>query len=265
VRKLIFIIRGPNYGVFGCCTSIPSRPSQSFAPEMRSVIKKLDNRGGRQNSLNTHFQFDLNGKRFAYCRIRKNGCSAMQRLIIETSPYKQHGSASEYEFLRKHHRVPKMNALRSANHRILVIRDPVERIFSLFTNKFVQRIGNVGIFNSYRLVTGKDPNTASFRDFVVDYVSRLGDVVLDPHVWPQHWHLCPVVYDCVVQLGELSEGMAEIFGNELARQFFHDKINPSQEFDVWADPEMFTRISTIYAEDIRMMESIELAQTHTSK
>lgn len=218
--------------------------------------KKLDNRGGRPSPLRAHFRFAVDGRRFAYCRIRKNGCSAMQQFIIETSPHKIGASESGYQFLRKHHSVPTIKALRSAERRILIFRDPVERIQSLFVNKFLQRSGAVGIFRSYRAVTGRDPTEASFQDFITNYVARLGDVPLDPHVWPQHWHLCPVVYDHVFSLHALTEGMAQIIGQEAAARYFRRKVNTSPETDLDISADIRATLSTIYAEDFRMIRRI---------
>ena len=219
-------------------------------------MRKLDNRGGHPNPLRAHFQFSINGRQFAYCRIRKNGCSAMQQFIIKTSPHRIAPCETEYDFLRRHHRVPNIKALRSAERRILVVRDPVERILSLYQNKFVQRSGSVGLFRSFTEVTGYDPVGVSLDDFITNYVSRLGDIPLDPHVWPQHWHLCPIVYDYVFSLTDLAEGMTQIVGPRMAADFFQQKVNTSPEFDLEVGAETRARIETIYAEDFRMLDRI---------
>jgi len=226
----------------------------SYIPGKLPVLKKLDNRGGRPIALSTHFHFVLNGTRFVYCRIRKNGCSAMQRLIIQSSPHKQEASESEYGFLQRRHGIRRMKVVRLADRRILIVRDPIERIRSLYTNKFVQRIGNSDIFRNYFSVTGEDPRNSTFRDFVRNYVSQLGDVRLDPHVWPQSWHLCPVLYDHVIELSELFEGMSQVIGTDLAREFFCEKVNSSPETDLVTDDETYARLASIYAEDMRLIE-----------
>lgn len=161
---------------------------------------------------------------------------------------------NEYDFLRRKHGIPKMKLLRAAKQRILIVRDPVERIQSLFVNKFIQRNANADIFDSYRLVTGRDPEKASFSDFVNEYVSRLGDVRLDPHTWPQHWHLCPIIYNRVFLLQDLAESMTEIVGKEMADMYFRDKVNPSADFDLEIDAETRDRISSIYAGDFRIID-----------
>lgn len=218
--------------------------------------KRLDNTAERTRTgaLRDHFQFTANGKRFVYCRIRKNGCSAFQQFIIKTSPYACGRLDNEFAFLRKRHRVPSLSALASADHRILVFRDPVERLQSLFVNKFVQRQQSTDIFNSYKSITGNDPCKANFNDFI-DYVSRLGITPLDPHVWPQHWHLCNVVYDCVFPLDNLYKSMAQMIGPKLA-QSFHRKVNPSPRYSVAVRADLRERILEIYAEDLRMIERI---------
>lgn len=217
---------------------------------------KLDNRGGLPDPLQSHFKFAVNDKRFVYCRIRKNGCSAIQQFIVKTSPHRESDRGGGFAFLRRHHAVRSKKALISADHRILVFRDPVDRIRSLFVNKFIQRRAFADIFKSFKAVTGMDPETVTFPDFVLNYVSRLGEVPLDPHVWPQHWHLCNIVYDLVFPLCDMSEKMAEIVGPELAKQYFQEKVNPSPEIELDVDANMRSRLSEIYAEDFRMIERI---------
>lgn len=217
---------------------------------------KLDNSGGRPGALPTHFQFTFEGRRFAWCRIRKNGCSAVQQFIIETSPHRNASSKQGYRFLRKYHRIRSMQELETADHRILVVRDPLERLQSLYVNKFIQRKGCDDVFRSYRLVTGRAPSEASFAEFVFEYVSKLGSVTLDPHVWPQTWYLCNVVYDRVFPLNTLCESMAEILGHETALRFFAKKVNPSPASDLDIDETLRGRIVELYADDFRMLDRI---------
>ena len=220
-------------------------------------MKALDNRSGRPDPPRTHFLFDFEDKTVAYCRIRKNGCSAFQKFIIETSPHRRRGAGGGMPFLRRFHGVSSKRALEAADHRILVFRDPVERIRSLFVNKFVQRKDCADIFSSYRTVTGQDPVEASLRDFILLYVSRLGETPLDPHVWPQHWHLSSVVYDRVFPLGELHDGMAAIIGPDLAKSFFQRKVNSSPPVEIPMAVDLVDRIVAIYEDDLRMISRIK--------
>lgn len=200
--------------------------------------------------------FDCEGKSFAYCRIRKNGCSAFQKFMIETSPHRRRGTGSGMMFLRRFHGASSKRALEAADHRILVFRDPVERIRSLFVNKFMQRKDCEDIFLSYRAVTGRDPLEASLRDFILRYVSRLGETPLDPHVWPQHWHLSHVIYDRVFPLGELHDGMVETIGRDLANKFFRHKVNQSSLIDFTIDTDLMDRIKYIYEGDLEIISNI---------
>ena len=183
----------------------------------------------------------------------------MQRFIVETSPHDRDPGESEYRFLQRHHGVRKMKVVRFADSRIVIVRDPVRRIISLFSNKFVQRRGNSDIFESYRTVTGQDPAYATFRDFVLNYVSRLGEIRLDPHIWPQAWHLCPVSYDRVIELENLCEGMARLVGPDLAETYFRVKTNSAPVEDIDIDRETRSRIDEIYADDFRMLHRIKSA------
>jgi sulfotransferase famil protein len=216
----------------------------------------LDNRVGPPGPMHTHFRFVIGKKRIVYCRIRKNGCSAMQRFVIETSPFRDGDKSNNFRFIRRYHAVRSQKGLAAADHRILIVRDPVERIRSVFINKFVQRQDCDDILRSYRVVTGADPFGATFEGFVLDYVSKLGAAPLDPHVWPQHWHLCNILYDRVFLLSALQEGMSQIIGMEMAARFFARKVNPSPEVHLDMSCEIRERISAIYADDFRMLARI---------
>lgn len=220
--------------------------------------QQLDNTGGmsRPGALRAHFQFKADGKRIAYCRIRKNGCSTIQRFIVKTSPFNIDGREDGFAFLRQRHRVRSLGALRAADHRILVYRDPVERIRSVYVNKFLQRQGSTDLLGSYHLVTGKDPDEASFEDFILDYVSKLKDVPVDPHVWPQYWHLCNVIYDRAFPLDNLYEAMLQMIGEDMAARFFQTKVNSSADVALDIGKEIRARISEIYSEDFQMIRRI---------
>lgn len=217
---------------------------------------KLDNTGGRPDPLGTHFLFTVDKRRIVYCRIRKNGCSAMNRFIVATSPMRGTEGPRGFAFLRRHHAVANRKQLMAAHHRMVIVREPVERLRSLYVNKFVQRRGFQDIFDSYRRVTGQDPETATFPAFVLDYVARLGEIPLDPHVWPQAWHLCNVTYDRVLLLRNLKDEMVEIVGPKRAEQFFQQNVNASPPAEVEIPEEIRARALEIYAEDVRMMARV---------
>ncbi|MGF1522999.1 MAG: sulfotransferase family 2 domain-containing protein [Leptolyngbyaceae cyanobacterium] len=210
---------------------------------MSSEIQKLDNRhllrgmwmrfGNRKGY--PHFIFDFSGKRIVYCYIRKNACSAFKGLIVGLSnadPKPQYQDVLQY--ILQHHRCQYPQDFTQADHIIFVHRDPIDRIISLFINKFIQQRGNTDIFNNYRAMTGSDPRAANFRDFVESYLPK--DMKkLDPHVIPQFDHLLPVVYTESIPLARLHEAMAGILNEQIADTYFSQKVNATissgQDYD----------------------------------
>ncbi len=217
----------------------------------------LDNRAGRPGPLGTHFQFRIGDRRMVYCRIRKNGCSSFQNFIVSTSPHQTVPRSVGFRFLRQYHSVPSQAAIENADCRILVYRNPVERMRSLYLNKFVQKKDAVDILKSYRTVTGREPDKASFDEFVFEYVSRIGRVQLDPHVWPQNWHLSNVLYDRVFPLSNLHAEMTRIIGARQAKRFFSRKLNPSRAVEIDISDDTRSQIEIIYSEDIALIGHIE--------
>ena len=126
-------------------------------------------------------------------------------------------------FLRSYH-ARQGQEIESFDHSVFVVRETMQRIISVYRNKFIQRRGNHDIFASYASRTGRDPELASFRDLVEDYLSH-PLASLDSHVWPQAGHLEPAVYSDAILLHDLHRRMSGIIGPELADRFFLKKVN----------------------------------------
>ncbi len=98
--------------------------------------------------------------------------------------------------------------------------------------------------------------TSLSKSFVSTYVAKLDAQPLDPHVWPQIWHLCDVRYDCVFYLSDLFLGMQQIIGNELAKKFFEKKTNSSPHFDVPVSAEILDALRFYYRDDYALMDRV---------
>ena len=112
------------------------------------------------------------------------------------------------------------------DHAIFVYRDPVERLVSIYRNKFVQLDGNRGIFANYASITGRAPEQASFTEFLYLYLNHpLPD--LDAHLHPQAASLAPILYSDAISLPELHRHMVTIIGQKPADRRFLHPINSS--------------------------------------
>ena len=129
-----------------------------------------------------------------YCYVRKNACSAFKQFIVRTSPFAKHVEdfASPIKFFLEFHSAS-LADVAAADHSILIVREPAERINSAYLNKFVKKGGHENVAESYRCLAGVDTDKASLLDVINDYL-RFPLVDLDSHFWPQTAHLAPVVY-----------------------------------------------------------------------
>lgn len=232
-----------------------------------------------------HFRVQANGTEFVYCYIRKNACSAFKRLIIEHSEHRAEFSnaVGGFSFLQDYHRVRGRKAMSRYTNVIFVYRDPIQRIASLFRNKFIMMDRNGDIFRNYLEVTGNPPETATFDEFVTLYVCR-NMKNLDLHCRPQHEHLLPIKYTDAIPMHNLYSEMARIAGEDIANSYFGDKTNSSggREYDAPANnvpanvaynewqttnsvpsfDSLLTRqtedmLKRIYADDLSMIAEIE--------
>lgn len=210
----------------------------------------LDNRRSEMPGAGNHFRLKVAGKRIAYCFIRKNASSAFKNLFKEFSPHCRvtPDNDSLYAAMREHHSIKKKNPLDGFDHTIFVYRDPSARIVSLFKNKFISRQNNDRILVNYRLVTGCDPELATFRDFVFDYL-RPDFSTIDRHALPQAYHLRPAVYTDAIELSDLHDHMCSILGEQIAERHFRSRINSSSDF------------SSVDIDGAHVMNASELRQT----
>jgi hypothetical protein len=173
-----------------------------------------------------HYLIDVDGMSLAYCYIRKNACSAFKKFIIDTSDVAKNPDENDMRFMARAH-LADLQDVRAADHRICILRDPIDRAASVYVNKFVAQTGNADIFKSYADRTGRPPHLATFSDFVEYYLS-LPLETLDVHVYPQASHLMPVDYDVALMIDQVYSGMVEVLGVEIADVFFARKMNATR-------------------------------------
>jgi len=193
-----------------------------------------------------HYLIRVNKIDIAYSYIRKNACTTFKRFFVELSNNEKLENENALQFMERVHRAD-LSQVAAANIRLCVLRDPVERMVSLFQNKFCVRSGHEDIFKSYQKITGRPAESASFSDFVNNYLSQDTDD-LDPHCYSQYSHLMPVEYESVCQLKDLHAEMSNRLGATLGDRFFSQKLNKTE-----VSGETYGDFSEIGSEDIRRM------------
>lgn len=173
-----------------------------------------------------HYTIKIGGKTYIYCYIRKNASTAFKRFFLGESRY-----ADKYDeerplgFMGKYHATVRLDFKKKDASSLVVIRDPVARLISLYLNKFVVRDGNQDIFQNYQRMTGKDPNDATFLDFLRNYIAPFDFNEIDCHAIPQVDHLQPVVYSAPVRFEYLYNDIRLALGDTLAERYFVRKTN----------------------------------------
>lgn len=183
-----------------------------------------------------HFWFECANQRYVYAYIYKNACTAFKNFIVATSPFLDGPVEQDKKinFLLKHHHVRGILDVRHSDVNIFVYRDPVERIASLYKNKFICRNGHADLFSNIRALTGDTPESYSIADFVQRYVavylfSRTKKLRprVDHHILGQRQCLAPIRYHAAIELGTLPKMATELFGDEIASRFFLQRTNAS--------------------------------------
>lgn len=181
-----------------------------------------------------HFGIRLNGCTLAFAYIRKNACTAFKEMILRESPHSRGEGETPIAFLHRCHLLSKVQ-IEAADTRICVLRDPGDRMASLYRNKFIQRQGHEEVFASYRRVTGLDPEQARFRDLANIYLAA-SEQDMDPHFHSQISHLAPIVYDRALRMGEIAGVMSDLLGSVTGARYFAQRSNDSAGTAPFDDP-----------------------------
>jgi hypothetical protein len=169
-----------------------------------------------------------------YVYIRKNGCSAFKKWLLAEVGDTRNLSTEDPSIgvLSKRLQVTSDDQLSNARC-VLVLRDPIARLCSLFRNKLIQRRGADDILANIEELTGLSTDALTFRRLVEQYIgghlhcrSGLGPKI-DPHCTTQHDHLWPILYDRVIMLEDLPKAAVALFGKDIAAEYFSVPANAS--------------------------------------
>lgn len=166
-----------------------------------------------------------------YVYIRKNGCSAFKRWLLNDMGERS-GPAAQISIVAKEYAISTKEEL-AHTKRLLILRDPAKRTCSLFRNKFIQRKGASDILKNFEELTGFDATKVSFRCFVKNYIGNFVGQAgvnseIDPHCRTQTSHLWPITYHNVLMLENLPELSRIIFSEKIGDLYFSSRVNSTQ-------------------------------------
>lgn len=165
------------------------------------------------------------GRRVLYTYIRKNACTSFVNLIRSMSGTgfgrKRLASIQDCRIFRAHSREKEFT------DRIFVYREPFDRCVSAFLNKFVQTRERNDAVKNFEYTLKICVDDASFQDVAFRYVQHDFSLI-DPHFWPQKSYLGRLTYTAPIALTHLFEHTRELFGKEIAKHFFYERVNSSR-------------------------------------
>ncbi len=229
---------------------------------------------------------------FFYTYIRKNASTSFKLLFQELYPDACPGDLPSIRCMAEHAQVKELTP-EEINQRfsikLFIYRDPVERVFSVYKNKLIQRDGAEDLLKRLEKVVGRDPALLTFDEFVHEYVVLLETErweEVDGHLYPQVWHLLPITYNKVIRMGNAYQEMRELLPKELCDKVFKEPSNSTTKGSTplaFCDPDCpaiyfrkkyarakalptlqqvltpatEARLRDIYAEDYRMIAEVE--------
>lgn len=229
---------------------------------------------------------------FFYTYIRKNASTSFKLLFQELYPDACPGDLPSLRCMAEHVLVTELEPEEIDQRfatKLFVYRDPIERVFSVYKNKLIQRDGAEDLLKRLEKVVGRDPALLTFDEFVHEYVVLLETErweEVDGHLYPQVWHLLPITYNKVIRMGNAYQEMRELLPKELCDKVFKEPSNSTTKGSTplaFCDPDCpaiyfrkkyarakalptlqqvltpatEARLRDIYAEDYRMIAEVE--------
>lgn len=238
------------------------------------------------------YHFDLFGdNKFIYVYMYKNACSVFKNIVFES--FQENEVSTPLQALGKR-RVVDISEIERAGFRFFVVREPLGRVVSGFLNQVVTKIDHdyPEMFKGIELATGKKLTEVTFNNFVDDYLMQgISDWrKINAHFLPMSESLLPVYYDAVIDIKNLKEASAVVFGEVFSEKYFSKKINQtsdnvmsemgdltnipidllnksiveSRKFPCKNDfitPSIKEKLSFLYASDINIYCKVEVADT----
>jgi len=202
-------------------------------------------------SRQLHFRLVISRKRVCYLYIRKNACSTWKHVFAGES--KHRANAKNYDnlikFMGKYHKLIAVEQVNAIENRIIVIRDPIDRLYSGFINQFLMRMGSDRQTAMHKEVcdsVGKPIEELSFHDFLNSYLLVKNDEEIDGHFWSQTSHMADVEYNHIWLLRDLYESSKSLFGKKLADKYFLRKVNSSSRIAKYDTRSLHTPVGELY-------------------
>lgn len=202
-------------------------------------MKFLDNKGGSKKVNVPTFYLKVKDIDFSYTYIRKNACTSFKHLFKAFSNHDFHKSGSDLKGMADFHLLKNKMEVERIGNRLFVYRDPVDRVVSVYKNKFIQRSGAEDIMKDFYKHTGVNPDDCSFEFFLKKYVCLIKKgVMIDAHLLPQVWHLYPLEYKAI-HLPDIEKDMSLILGNDVGSKYFSKPVNSSSSIRSYDDKDAF--------------------------
>jgi len=182
----------------------------------------------QNQKINQHFIIKINGVEYVYVYIRKNACSAWKRVFVAESEHRSEANKSlaPLEFMNKFHRASTIDTVMAVENRIVILRDPIVRVYSAFINQIVMRLDRqYGLHQEVQSACRKPIGKITFNEFVNDYLLKTKISELDGHFKPQHLSLLKIEYSHTWDLSNLHTEVSRLMGKEFADKYFLSKVN----------------------------------------
>jgi hypothetical protein len=190
-----------------------------------------------KNTWNIEYQYYSESKDLFYTAITKNASTECIKVLVEDKNIRINASLSDVDEVHNLGYLANVKSWRkaySSKYKMVVFRDPIDRIVSAFNDIIVNR-HQLGVASSICHVRGYDLKDFNFN-FFIDYIVNTPCWHLDPHFKRQCDFLINVDYNLVININNLKSTWETLFGDTLApttkKHYSKQKVDISDAYNI---------------------------------
>lgn len=217
-------------------------------------ISGFNNLKSARKPISNSYVFECEHFSFLYTYIRKNACSSFKYLYLHINKdvIEKETKKTALQLMKPSIYNPRQPS--RIDRSLFVYRDPIQRLSSAVKDKLIQARGGKDVLSSLSRKFNCPIEELTLDCIVKDYLcllktDRVSEV--DPHFWPQQWHLLPIKYDMAIELSTLHAQMSSIIPVDICNACFKNPINTTGGFKL-VDFDVYSPIGkyiTIYQRD----------------
>ena len=152
----------------------------------------------------------------------------MKKFIFSQSPHRNSTKIAHQnlKFLEKYHKIAHVLNNKDANYNIFIYRDPLDRLISLYLNKFIVKSLENDVAKLFESTFNTPAKLATFEDFIMKF-SKIAKIEKNGHFHSHYDTLGRFNYNAVIEFKQIKADFLMIMPDKYVEKYFSSPINKS--------------------------------------